>query len=114
MTSEDVRTTDDTPSRAPIDADAHVPGRRRWWQSAVTPHMLAILFLLGFLQYWVLGLLLVYDVVSDFPRAVAFNSYFAHWSSVGALIGYAVSRKRIRSSVIGAIIGLILSAVLMC
>jgi hypothetical protein len=80
--------------------------------------MLAILFLFGIAQYWALGLLGIYGFFGDGSHfilvRVAFISYFAHWSSVGGLIGFAIARKGSRGSVIGAITGLFLSAILMC
>jgi hypothetical protein len=81
--------------------------------------MLALLFVFGILQYWALGLLGVYGFLGDWRPSrvtvvVDFLSYFAHWSSVGGLIGFAVSRNGLRGSVIGATVGLILSAILMC
>lgn len=75
--------------------------------------MLAILFLSGILQYWAIGLLLVYGFIGDGSHiALDFLSYYAHWSSVGGLVGFAVSRRGIRGSLIGAIIGLTLAEAL--
>ena len=99
---------------------AVLPGKGRWWQmdiADIRPKVLAIVFLLGILQYWAIGLLCVYGYICEsqvpFGVALAFASYFTHWSSVGGLIGFAVSRNRRRGGFIGAGIGLILSAALM-
>jgi len=80
----------------------------------IPPFALALIYLLGVLQYWGIGLLLVNGLVGDVPDRAAFASYFIHWSSVGGLIGLAISRKGVRGSLIGVFVGLILSAVLMC
>jgi hypothetical protein len=95
------------------------PSQRRWWRADVSPKRLAVLFLLGILQHWAIGLLGVYGFLGDgrdLPVAVerlVFVSFLVHWSSVGGLIGFAVSREGIRGSVIGAIVGLILALGLM-
>ena len=99
---------------------ALLPSKPRWWRidiAEISPRDLAILFLIGILQYWGIGLLCVQAEIcftdSRFLVAFAFVSYFTHWSSVGGLIGFAVSRNRRRGSLIGAGIGLALSAALM-
>ena len=93
---------------------------RRWWHvniADIRPKVLAILFVLGILQYWAIGLACCYLDISDTgsPDSGRFQfvSYFTHWASVGGLIGFAVSRNRRRGGLIGAVIGLVLSAVLM-
>jgi hypothetical protein len=66
-------------------------------------------------QYWGLGLLTVYGFISNVPSPIlGFVSYFVHWSSVGGLIGFALSREGRGGILIGAIMGAILSAILMC
>ena len=45
---------------------------------------------------------------------LGFVSYFIHWSSVGGLVGFALSRKSRGGILIGAISGAILAALLMC
>ncbi len=82
----------------------------RWLQETVSPKQLVILFLVGILQYWVIGLLCVYGFISDPPRRVDWVMYLVHYSSVGGLIGFALSKNGLRGSLIGAIIGLVLAA----
>ena len=53
MAFEDNATTGETRSAHPSVLAAASPGERRWWQSGFWAHMLGILFLFGFLQYWV-------------------------------------------------------------
>lgn len=102
-----------------IPSDSPPPSKRRLWQmdlAEIPPKTLAILFLFGFLQYWVIGFLCgglpTEFMISRFFVAFGFVSYFMHWSSVGGLIGLAVSRNRRRGGFIGAGIGLVLSAAL--
>jgi hypothetical protein len=103
----------ENPRQPPAEAVLPTAQRRRFWQNDIPPYMVALLFLLGILQYWTLGLLMANGFVGlDFPRAASFATYLVHWSSVGGLIGFAVSKKR--GSLIGAIVGLILSVTLMC
>lgn len=107
------REDNENPFRSPNSSP--LPAREQhWWRADVSPKVLAIIFLFGVLQYWMLGLLFVYGFVNDVSHVVlAFESYFAHWSSMGGLIGFAASRKRVRGGLIGAAIGLILAAGLM-
>jgi hypothetical protein len=86
------------------------PSKRHWWNvdiADIPPKGLAILFLLGILQYWAIGLLCcccpqLEFTNSQFLVAFALLSYFLHWSSVGGLIGFAVTRNRRRGGLIGA------------
>jgi hypothetical protein len=105
--------TDENPYRSPDGIDQSAPTKRPWWQIDVPPYTLAILFLLGILQYWGIGLLEIYGFASHVSRVVDLGMYYFHWSSVGGLIGFAVSRGGWRGSLLGAIIGLFLSQVLM-
>lgn len=73
----------------------------------ISPHVCFVVCLFGILQFWTLM-----PLICDIPPAVAFASYFIHWSSVGALIQFALSKKR--NMFLGAITGVILSALLMC
>jgi hypothetical protein len=116
MASDDKPAIGEDPCSSPIGADPSSPSKQRWMRADVSPKMLAVLFLIGILQYLVFGLLGVYGFLGDGPHVarIDFISYFAFWSSVGGLIGFAVSRTGVRGSVIGAITGLILSALLMC
>ena len=104
---------DENPYRSPNAIVQSGATQRRWWQLDDPPYALAILFSLGILQYWGCGLLLSDRVLRDLPLGVALGMYYLHWSSVGGLIGLAVSRRGWRGSLIGAAIGLILSQVLM-
>jgi hypothetical protein len=78
---------------------------------------MTVLFVFGIIQYWAIGLLYAYGRVSDSRDlahlVLAFVTYFVHWSSVGGLIGLAVSRGRVRGGLFGALIGLVLATVLM-
>lgn len=81
----------------------------------IPPSILAGLALFGIGQYWALGLLAVFDVPGYASHPIlAFGSYFVHWSSVGALVGFAVSKRGGRGTFLGAIAGAVLSAILMC
>jgi hypothetical protein len=99
-------------------ATATVPtpvGKIHWWETPLPPSILASLLLLGVTQYWGLGYLAVTGSVGEVSKPIlGFASYFVHWSSVGGLIGFAVSKNSGRGSLIGAITGAILSALLMC
>jgi hypothetical protein len=66
-------------------------------------------------QHWGLGVLAVYGFVSIVPNPIlGFASYFVHWSSIGGLIGFALSRRDGRGSLIGVITGATVSVLLMC
>ncbi len=115
MAAEEERMLDENPYRPPITTDPPPTSKRYWWEADIPPHILVSLFLIGIVQYWGFWLLAVYGFVSDVPHPIlAFAIYFVHWSSVGGLIGFAVSRKGGRGSLIGAITGAFLSALLMC
>ncbi len=119
MAAEEERMLDENPYHPPITTDPPPTSKRYWWEADIPPHILVSLLLIGIVQYWGLGLLAVYGFVSDVPHPIlfvtcAFATYFVHWSSVGGLIGFAVSRKGGRGSLIGAITGAFLSALLMC
>jgi hypothetical protein len=105
--------TDENPYRSPDGITQSASTKRRWWQVDVPSYALAILFFFGILQYWGIGLLMIYRVVGHFSQLVDFGTYYVHWSSVGGLIGFAVSRGGWRGSVIGAVIGLGASVALM-
>jgi hypothetical protein len=83
----------------------------------VSPKTMTVLFVLGIIQYWAIGSLFVYGRLSDScdlaHLVLAFVTYFVLWSSAGGLIGLAVSRRRVRGGLFGAMIGPILAAVLM-
>ncbi len=118
MAFEDNATTGETRSAHPSVLAAASPGERRWWQSGFWAHMLGILFLFGFLQYWVHEFLEASGVLGLGPSGgirdvVAGCSGLIHLPSLGGLIGYAVSRRRIRGSLIGAIIGLIVESLML-
>jgi len=76
------------------------------------PLVVVIFFLFGILQYWLIGFMWFSDFINGLSHpVVAFTTYFFHWSSVGGLIGFAVSRKGGRGTLIGAVTGAILSAI---
>lgn len=81
----------------------------------IPPYILAGLAMFGIGQYWTIGPL-AFDAFASFAffPIFAFGSYFVHWATVGALIGFAVSRKGGRGTFLGAIAGAVLSAILMC
>ncbi len=79
----------------------------------VSPRMLAILFLVGVLQHLAIGLLLgVGLMVNRSHTHLGSISYYVLWSSVGGLVGFAISRKGVRASMIGLFAGLILAEIL--
>jgi hypothetical protein len=82
---------------------------RRVWQVNVAPKFLAVLFSVGILQYWSIFLLGFIGVYDHMPYALGFGIYFVHWSSVGGLIGWLVSKNRVRGGLFGALLGLLLS-----
>jgi hypothetical protein len=114
MAVEEKRDAGENPYQSPTMTDLPPMNRCRWRQADIPLPILGILLVLGILQYWGIPLLIMYGFVHDISPVVAFAVYFVHWSSVGGLIGFAVSKKRGRGIFVGAIVGLILSAVLMC
>jgi hypothetical protein len=107
--------SDENPAHPATTTDPPPTSKCHWWEADIPPYILASLILLGIVQYWGLGFLAVSGFVSDVSNPIlGFASYFVHWSSVGGLIGFAVSRNGGRGSLIGAITGAILSALLMC
>ena len=82
-----------------------------WWQTEVPPLIVLTLCLLGILLYWSVGLLEVYGIINVTSWKVAVILYYVHWSSVGGLIQFALSKKN--RVLLGAIMGLILSQLLM-
>jgi hypothetical protein len=99
----------------PAATDPAPTSKCPWSEAPIPPSILASLFLLGVVQHWGLGFLAVHGFISNVPNPIlGFASYFGHWSSVGGLIGFALSRNGGRGSLIGVIIGAILAALLMC
>lgn len=99
----------------PADTDPAPNGKHHWSEAPIPPSILASLFLLGVVQHWGLGYLAVTGSVGDVPYTIlGFASYFIHWSCVGGLVGFALSRKGRGGILIGAITGAILAAMLMC
>jgi hypothetical protein len=88
------------------------PKKHSLWQQQiyVPPHIQIILCLLCVIFTW--GNLFF----TDYPLSVKYELflYLAFWASVGSLIGFALTKKRDRGMFLGAIIGAILAAVLMC
>jgi len=100
------------------DSDPSSPKEHRWWQkdlpTQVPPHVLLALCLLGIGVYWALGPLVAYGFLAEPSRKVILALYLIHWSSVGALVQFALSRRDRPRIVLGAIVGAIASIVLMC
>lgn len=115
MTAKEYPMSDENRSHLTTTTDPAPTSKTHWWEAPIPPSILASLFLLGMVQYWGLGFLAVNGSEGDVPNPVlGFVSYFVHWSSVGGLIGFAVSRNSGRGCLIGVITGAILSALLMC
>ncbi len=100
----------------PANATDPAPnGKIHWWEAPIPPSILASLFLLGIVQHWGLGFLAVTGSVSGASHLIlGFISYFIHWSCVGGLVGFALSREGRGGILIGVITGAILAALLMC
>ena len=86
------------------------PGR--WWDRDFPPLLTLVICCLGITLYWALGVLGAYGLDTGLPIAVQFALYFAHWTSVGALIEFLLSARR--RVLLGAAIGSIASALLLC
>jgi hypothetical protein len=71
---------------------------------------LLVCLLCGILQY-VPAFLVVYDLrIPDVAAVViALVSQYVFWASVGGLIGFSASERRVRGTLSGAVIGLIIS-----
>lgn len=72
----------------------------------VSRSVLLLLFFLAILAFWVLPFLM------SLPRVAALFLYLAHWASIGALIGFAISKNKDRGIMWGVVIGAALSAIL--
>lgn len=75
--------------------------------------ILLTLCLLGIVPYWFIGAIGGY-VIDKIPDRLGLILYLVHWSSVGGIIGFAISRKGIGGIIIGEIISAIVALVLMC
>ena len=103
--------SEENPYRLPSETDSQPPSKRPARQIEVPPAIVLSLCLLGILVYWGFGLLSAYGIIIEPSRRVGFLLYYVHWSSVGALIQFVASKKH--RVLLGAIIGLILSQILM-
>jgi hypothetical protein len=103
--------SEENPYSSPSETDSLPPINRRARQIEVPPAIVLSLCLLGILAYWGFGLLSAYGIMNEPSRKVGFLLYYVHWSSVGALIQFVASKKH--RVLLGAIIGLILSQILM-
>jgi len=86
---------DENPYRSPESADPTPPSGRRWWQATVPPGVLAVLFMLGILQAPTLALFAAYGLIGRVSPLAAGASLYVFCASVGGLIGFALSKKRV-------------------
>jgi hypothetical protein len=115
MTVAIKKTVDENPYQSPATNDLSPAGKRNWLHVNIPPHVLGILLLLGILQYWIFAFVFAVWGIVDFSITVLYALYImhlVHWSSVGGLVGFAISKKKWRGSLIGIIVGLILTAML--
>jgi hypothetical protein len=90
-----------------------LPKKHSLWQKQIKiPSQIQIILCL----FCVIFIWVILFFLKDYPLSVKYDLflYLAFWSSVGSLIGFAVAKKRDRGMFLGAIIGAILAAVLMC
>jgi hypothetical protein len=99
---------EENPYRSPDETGLLPPSTPR---TEIPPVVVLSLCLLGIAVYWGSGLLTAYGIVKEPSHTVGLLLYYVHWSSVGALIQFVASKKR--RVLLGAIIGLILSQILM-
>ncbi len=98
----------ENPYRSPDETGSLPPSTPR---TEIPPIVVLSLCLLGIAVYWGSGLLMAYGIVKEPSHTVNLLLYYVHWSSVGALIQFTLSKKH--RILLGAIIGLVLSEILM-
>jgi hypothetical protein len=88
------------------------PSKLPWWRVEIPPVIVVSIFLFGILQHWLIGIIpITADTMPEISRCIGSLAGFG--SSVGGLVGFAVSRKRGRGALVGALTGAIVSAALL-